>query len=137
MCWPTKMRIVLRPGRWRRLFPSTTIALFMFCKCATEWHTATTAPMKCLKTACYNNAEAVRFLSCIHCTCTLQAVMCSVLGYVRCGSESGQCIRLVDMCNGMNDCLNGWDEKVSTCLSEMEHALLADEMGRKALQYSM
>ena len=41
-------------------------------------------------------------------------------GYVRCGNESGQCIRSINRCNGVIDCTNGWDEEKTTCFSEKE-----------------
>ena len=40
------------------------------------------------------------------------------LGYTRCGDDSAQCISEDSQCNGVNDCLNGWDEQMSLCLTE-------------------
>ena len=34
----------------------------------------------------------------------------------RCGSESTQCVRTSDQCNGVLDCLNGWDERSTLCV---------------------
>ena len=41
-----------------------------------------------------------------------------LLDYTRCGDESGQCVRLSDMCNGKMDCVNNWDESVDQCVTE-------------------
>ena len=41
-----------------------------------------------------------------------------ISAYVRCGNESGQCIRVINRCNGVKDCVNGWDEDINTCFSE-------------------
>ena len=40
------------------------------------------------------------------------------VGYMRCGDDSAQCISENSQCDGINDCLNGWDEQMSLCLTE-------------------
>ena len=40
------------------------------------------------------------------------------LDYMRCGNESGQCIRKVDLCDQIFDCENEWDELETTCVRE-------------------
>ena len=46
--------------------------------------------------------------------------------YIRCGGESGQCIRIMDKCNGIEDCQNGWDEDIDTCVSPAEQAFFVE-----------
>ena len=42
--------------------------------------------------------------------------------FLRCGSDSEQCIRSEDRCNGVRDCANSWDEIPTTCaLAEDSH----------------
>ena len=43
--------------------------------------------------------------------------------YMRCGPDSGQCIRISDRCNKIVDCVNGWDEDASNCHSEEEQSM--------------
>ena len=50
--------------------------------------------------------------------------------YIRCGGESGQCIRIMDKCNGIEDCQNGWDEDIDTCVSPAEQAFFVERGGR-------
>ena len=40
--------------------------------------------------------------------------------HIRCGNDSGQCIRIIDRCNHVNDCSNGWDEEETLCYNELE-----------------
>ena len=49
----------------------------------------------------------------------------NALEYTRCGNESAQCIRMVDRCNGLQDCVNAWDEDISTCYHEEHQQLFA------------
>ena len=45
-------------------------------------------------------------------------VLLYMIDYIRCGNESGQCIRARDKCDGVAaNCLNGWDESETTCSS--------------------
>ena len=54
-----------------------------------------------------------------------------VSDYVRCGSESEQCIRIADICNAVKNCRNGWDETAEQCVDEMQRNMFVTE-GRKA-----
>ena len=38
----------------------------------------------------------------------------------RCGNESAQCIKVTSTCDGINDCINLWDESLTTCYTEVE-----------------
>ena len=48
------------------------------------------------------------------------------IGFTRCGDESAQCIKVTSMCDGINDCLNEWDEALTTCFTEREQLLFPD-----------
>ena len=47
--------------------------------------------------------------------------------FTRCGTESGQCIHMSDMCNGIRDCVNNWDEAVEQCVNDTEQGLFVSE----------
>ena len=38
------------------------------------------------------------------------------LDYTRCGNESAQCITVASLCDGLQDCVNGWDESAESCV---------------------
>ena len=46
--------------------------------------------------------------------------MREILDYTRCGNESGQCIKVVSKCDGILDCINGWDEEEERCTPALE-----------------
>ena len=50
-----------------------------------------------------------------------------VIEHIRCGNDSGQCIYIVDRCNHIKDCFNGWDEDATLCYTEFERANFAAE----------
>ena len=43
-----------------------------------------------------------------------------LLDYTRCGNESAQCIHSASLCNGVQDCVNGWDEDIFKCTTAFE-----------------
>ena len=43
-------------------------------------------------------------------------LFCFSLDYTRCGNESAQCITVVSLCDGLQDCVNGWDESAESCV---------------------
>ena len=43
--------------------------------------------------------------------------------YRRCGDDSAQCIKVTSTCDGINDCVNEWDEALTTCYTEQEQLL--------------
>ena len=44
---------------------------------------------------------------------TLLTIVC--LDHFTCGSDSPQCVASQQRCNGVVDCINGWDERNDTC----------------------
>ena len=90
--------------------------------------------MKTSMTAWLNSARKV-------CT-TILAVRCLILhlfiiAYIRCGNESGQCIRVIDQCNGIKDCLNGRDEDLNTCFSVKEQSFFVERSKRVLIILAM
>ena len=53
-------------------------------------------------------------------------VLCGI-GFMRCGTESAQCISTLSFCDGINDCVNGWDETLDNCYSAEEQLRFADD----------
>ena len=43
-----------------------------------------------------------------------------IVDYTRCGDGSGQCIKVVSKCDGIQDCVNGWDEAEELCTFAQE-----------------
>ena len=43
----------------------------------------------------------------------------TIIDFTRCGDESAQCIRISDKCDGVNDFVNEWDERKSTCVDPL------------------
>ena len=52
--------------------------------------------------------------------CYLFPDKCVFIDYTRCGNESAQCIKVVSRCDGIQDCVNGWDEEEEQCTVAME-----------------
>ena len=52
--------------------------------------------------------------------CYLYSDKCIFIDYTRCGNESAQCIKVVSRCDGIQDCVNGWDEEEEQCTVAME-----------------
>ena len=48
--------------------------------------------------------------------------MSTFLDYMRCGSDSAQCISVHSQCDGVQDCVNGWDEEIDICVNTDEQA---------------
>ena len=49
------------------------------------------------------------------------------VAYTRCGNDSGQCVRIVDRCNDITDCENGWDELESNCWTAKDRQLFVND----------
>ena len=109
-------------------------------RCATDWCTVKTVLTKCTRTAW--NSSVLTVIHCCNISCTTntshkrgKAWRHSMVGmknmlflifnfeeYIRCGNDSGQCLRVIDRCNNIVDCINGWDEDINTCYSETEQS---------------
>ena len=53
---------------------------------------------------------------------------------MRCGSEDDQCVRTEDMCNGVKNCRNGWDESVEECVDETQRNMFVTEGKKESLR---
>ena len=55
------------------------------------------------------------------------------LAYRRCGDDSAQCIKVTSTCDGINDCVNEWDEALTTCYTETEQLLFPTGLNEATL----
>ena len=107
----------------------------------TEFKTVPTAPTKYTRTACAPTAKTVNLnfnyfshlwnllLYFIH-IFLFYSCWC-VVDFTRCGDESAQCIKISDKCDGVNDCVNEWDESISTCVDpSVESFFVSEGMGK-------
>ena len=49
---------------------------------------------------------------------------------------SAQCIKRLTRCDGPRDCVNGWDEALTTCYSEEQQLRFADDSGLQKQSYT-
>lgn len=65
----------------------------------------------CLNTPCIESLGEKWICSTMNQNCLLGYCAFIFLGNTRCGISSGQCIETSRICDGVNDCINKWDEQ--------------------------